>query len=56
MKSSDITLFVILAFALSVVVLLNKNNIPVKLKRGLALFSAVMVVIAFALIIYSFFP
>jgi uncharacterized membrane protein len=56
MNSSDITVFVIIAFAMAIVVLLSKNNIPTKFRRGFALFSVFMVVIAFVLIIYSFFP
>ena len=56
MNSSDVTLFVILAFAMAAVVLFSRKNIPQKLKRPLALFSLVMIVIAFALIVYSFFP
>ncbi|WP_223069927.1 hypothetical protein [Paenibacillus caui] len=56
MNSSDVTIFVIVAFAMAIVVLLSRNNIPPRFKRGLALFSVFMVVAAFALIIYSFFP
>lgn len=56
MKSSDVTLFIIVAFALAIVIILSKNNIPTRLRRGMALFSLVMIVVAFVLIIYSFFP
>ncbi|WP_199909985.1 hypothetical protein [Paenibacillus sp. CAA11] len=54
MNSSNVTVFVILAFALAIVVLLSKNNIPPALKRGLALVSVLMVAMAFFLIVYSF--
>ncbi|WP_203232142.1 hypothetical protein [Paenibacillus pinistramenti] len=56
MNSSDTTVFVIVAFALAIVVLLSRNSIPQKFKRGLALFSLIMVIAAFVLIIYSFSP
>lgn len=55
MNSSDVTIFVIVAFALALIVLMSRNNIPPKFKRGLALFSLIMVVVAFILIIMSFF-
>lgn len=56
MNSSDVTVFIIVAFALAVVVIMSRNNIPARFRRGMAIFSIVMVLVAFVLIIYSFFP
>ncbi|GAB6988619.1 hypothetical protein [Paenibacillus pini] len=50
---SSILIFVILAFALGAVVVLKKDEIPPRLKRGLALSAIVMILIAFILILYS---
>jgi len=51
---STYLIFIICAFCLGLVVILNKNSIPPKLKRGLAITSIVMIVAAFILIVYSF--
>lgn len=54
MDSSNLLIFIICAFALGLVVIMSKNNIPPKLRRGLALTSAIMVALAFCLMIISF--
>jgi mannose/fructose/N-acetylgalactosamine-specific phosphotransferase system component IIC len=54
MDTSNILIFIITAFALGAVVVMTKNNIPPKLKRGLAITTIFMVVAAFSLIVYSF--
>ncbi|MDQ0086799.1 mannose/fructose/N-acetylgalactosamine-specific phosphotransferase system component IIC [Paenibacillus anaericanus] len=53
-SSSNILIFIIAAFALGAVVVMSKANIPPQLKRGLAIASLFMVVVAFCLIVYSF--
>lgn len=54
MDNSNLLIFVICAFALGVVLIMNKDNIHPRLKRGLALTTAIMIAVAFGLIIYSF--
>ncbi|GGH15763.1 hypothetical protein [Paenibacillus segetis] len=54
MDSSNILIFIISAFALGGVVVMSKNNIAPKLKRGLAITTLLFVVVAFCLIVYSF--
>ncbi|GGF91790.1 hypothetical protein GCM10010913_11660 [Paenibacillus aceti] len=54
MESSNYLIFIICAFCLGLVLILSKNSIPPKLKRGLAITAIVMIVAAFALIVYSF--
>lgn len=53
-SSSSILIFIICAFALAVILIMNKNKIHPRLKRGLALTALIMVVVSFGLIIYSF--
>jgi hypothetical protein len=54
MDSSSYLIFIICAFCLGLVLILSKNSVPPKLKRGLATTAIVMIVAAFALIVYSF--
>lgn len=54
MESSNYLIFIICAFCLGLVLILSKNSVPPKLKRGLAITAIVMIVAAFALIVYSF--
>ncbi|MDU4696289.1 MULTISPECIES: hypothetical protein [Paenibacillus] len=54
MDSSNLLIFIICAFALGLVVILNKDRLQPRLRRGLALVSVVMIVVAFGLMIYSF--
>ncbi|MBP2001308.1 hypothetical protein J2Z69_002351 [Paenibacillus shirakamiensis] len=49
-----IAVFIVVAFALGLVVIMNKNNIPPRLKRGIALSAAVMIVLAFIFLIIGF--
>lgn len=48
-------LFVIVAFCLGGILILYKNNIPPKLKKWLAIWSITLIIVAFAIIIYSLF-
>ncbi|MFD1176777.1 hypothetical protein ACFQ3W_10765 [Paenibacillus puldeungensis] len=54
MNSSNILIFTICAFALGGILIMSKDNIPPKMKRGLALTAVILVAAAFGLIIYSF--
>lgn len=53
--SSNLFIFMISAFALGVVLIMSKDRIPTKLRRGMALTATIMVAVAFCLMIYSFF-
>lgn len=54
MDSSSLLIFIICAFALGAVVILNKDRLEPRIRRGLALASVVLIVVAFGLLIYSF--
>lgn len=53
--SSNLLIFIISAFALGVVLIMSRDRIPAKLRRGMALTATIMVAVAFCLILYSFF-
>lgn len=55
MDNSNLFIFMICAFALGVVLILSRNNVPPRLRRGFALTAVIMVVVAFILMIYSLF-
>ena len=54
MDTSNLMIFIICAFALGIVVILNKDRLEPRLRRGLALASVVLIALAFGLMIYSF--
>lgn len=55
MDNSNLFIFMICAFALGVVLILSRNNVPPRLRRGFALTAVIMVAVAFILMIYSLF-
>lgn len=55
MDNSNLFIFIISSFALGVVIILSRDRLPDKMKRGLALTATIMVMLAFCLMIYSFF-
>ncbi|MNF18376.1 hypothetical protein D3C76_239270 [compost metagenome] len=55
MDNSNLFIFIISSFALGVVIILSRDRLPDKMKRGLALTATIMVTLAFCLMIYSFF-
>lgn len=55
MDYTNVVIFIILAFSLGLIMIMNKDRIPARLRRGMAITSIVMVLFAFFLIIYSFF-
>ncbi|WP_187377854.1 hypothetical protein [Paenibacillus senegalimassiliensis] len=54
MFNSSLLIFVICAFAMGVVLIMSKDRIDPRFRRGLAITSIVMITLAFGLIIYSF--
>jgi mannose/fructose/N-acetylgalactosamine-specific phosphotransferase system component IIC len=54
-NQESVIIFIIVAFSFSLIIIMKRDAIPPRFRRGLALTSAVMVVIAFALLLYSFF-
>ncbi|MBB3108238.1 hypothetical protein FHS18_000266 [Paenibacillus phyllosphaerae] len=53
MDTTASIIFIIAAFCLGGIVIMQKNNIPPGLRRGLALSSIAFIVFAFFLIVYS---
>lgn len=54
MDYTNAVIFIILAFSLGFIMIMNRDRIPTQLRRGMALIAAVMVLFAFYLIVYSF--
>ncbi|MWV43809.1 hypothetical protein GRF59_09190 [Paenibacillus sp. HJL G12] len=55
MEYNSTLIFIISAFCLGAVLIMMRNSVPQKLKRGLASIAAVMILFAFFLIVYSLF-
>ncbi|GIO84294.1 hypothetical protein J25TS5_12260 [Paenibacillus faecis] len=55
MDNSNLFIFIVCAFALGVVLILSRNNVPPRLRRGFALTAVIMVAVAFILMIYSLY-
>jgi len=55
MDTTNIVIFIILAFSLGAIMILNRDRIPARLRRGMALIAAAFILFAFYLIVYSFF-
>jgi glucan phosphoethanolaminetransferase (alkaline phosphatase superfamily) len=49
-----IVTFVIVSFCLALILIMKKDSLPPAMRKGLALLALVMVVISFALVVYSF--
>ncbi|MCI3923871.1 hypothetical protein MO973_26955 [Paenibacillus sp. TRM 82003] len=47
--------FLIVVFCLAAVVILKKDTIPASLRRPIAVMTLVMIVAAFAMLMYAFF-
>lgn len=47
LDSSNAFIFIILAFSLGIVLILGRESIPAKLKRGMALIATLMIGFAF---------
>ncbi|GIP27673.1 hypothetical protein J23TS9_28030 [Paenibacillus sp. J23TS9] len=55
MEYNSTLIFIISAFCLGAVLIMMRNSVPQKLKRGLASIAVVMILFAFFLILYSLF-
>ncbi|MEC0369065.1 hypothetical protein [Paenibacillus chibensis] len=55
MEYSSTLIFIISAFCLGAVLIMMRNSVPQKLRRGLASIATVMILFAFFLIVYSLF-
>ncbi|MDO7906024.1 hypothetical protein Q5741_06275 [Paenibacillus sp. JX-17] len=53
MNTGNILIFIILAFTLSIVLILKRDSIAPPFKRWMALFAVIMMCVAFFLIIFS---
>ncbi|WP_106766325.1 hypothetical protein [Paenibacillus faecalis] len=53
MDYTNAVIFIILAFCLGLVMIMYKDSIPPKLRRGMALTSIFLVLFAFFIIVYS---
>ncbi|AZN40255.1 hypothetical protein [Paenibacillus albus] len=53
MDTTAAIIFIIAAFSLGLIVIMQRNNIPANLRRGLAIATIVFVAFAFFLIVYS---
>lgn len=55
MDYSNAVIFIILAFSLGLIMIMNKDRIPSKIRRGMALTSIALILFAFIIIVYSLF-
>ncbi|SDX18953.1 hypothetical protein [Paenibacillus sp. CF384] len=53
MDKTSTIIFIIAAFSLGIVIIMQRNNIPPSLRRGLAIAAIVFIAFAFFLIVYS---
>ncbi|QHT60154.1 hypothetical protein GXP70_09505 [Paenibacillus lycopersici] len=53
MDMTSTIIFIIAAFSLGGIILMQRNNIPASMRRGLALTAIVFIAFAFFLIVYS---
>ncbi|WP_240762041.1 hypothetical protein [Paenibacillus thalictri] len=54
-NSASILTFIIVSFALALILIMKKDSLPSGVKRPLALLALVMIAFSFGLIMYSFF-
>ncbi len=52
--TGSIVTFVIVSFALALILIMKKDTLPMPMRRGLAILALVMVSLSFFLILYSF--
>lgn len=55
MDYSNAVIFIILAFSLGLIMIMNKDRIPQKIRRGMALTTVALILFAFWIIVYSLF-
>lgn len=54
-EATSSLIFIILAFSLGAILVMKRDTLPPRLKRGLALSAIVMIAFAFFIIVYSFY-
>ena len=53
MNNENLTIYVVLVLCLGAVLIMTKDRVPPKLKRGMAMSAVVMILFAFIFVIYS---
>lgn len=53
MNNENLTIYVVLVLCLGAVLIMTKDRVPPKLKRGMAMVMVVMILFAFIFVIYS---
>lgn len=53
MDTGNLTIYVVLVLCLGAVLIMTKDRVPPKLKRGMALTAIIMILFAFIFVIYS---
>lgn len=53
MDSSNLLIFIITSFALGIVLILTKNQVQPRIRRWLAIFAVLSIVLSFGLIVYN---
>lgn len=55
MDQSNAVIFIILAFSAGAIMIMNRERIPQRLRKGMAVTSILMILFAFFLIVYTLF-
>ncbi|UNK17087.1 hypothetical protein MNQ98_21750 [Paenibacillus sp. N3/727] len=55
MNYTNAVIFIILAFSLGLIMIMNKDSIPQKIRRGMALTAVGLILFAFYIIVYSLY-
>lgn len=55
MDYTNAVIFIILAFSLGLIMIMNKDRIPQKIRRGMSLTAIALILFAFCIIVYSLF-
>jgi uncharacterized membrane protein len=53
MNTENVTIYVVLVLCLGAVLIMTKDRVPPKFKRGMALTAVIMILFAFIFVIYS---
>lgn len=54
MDNENLVIFIVVVLCLGAVLIMGKDKVPPRLKRGMALTAVIMIALAFVFIIYSF--
>ncbi|SMF78375.1 hypothetical protein SAMN05661091_1553 [Paenibacillus uliginis N3/975] len=55
MNYTNAVIFIILAFSLGLIMIMNKDSIPQKIRKGMALTAVALILFAFYIIVYSLY-